>query len=85
MPCFNICGVSTRLFAENHVADYGRADANKSYTWVAFYTLKFLDAYLKGNAAARVLLEKTPDENGVPKHFMDVTFRPAQKHTITGK
>ena len=70
---------NAQRFAENQVADYGRADANTSYAWVAFYTLKFLDAYLKRDAAAQALLEKTPDKNGVPKHFMGITFRPAQK------
>ncbi len=38
---------SAQRFAENQVADYARPDANTSYAWVALYTLKFLDAYLK--------------------------------------
>lgn len=70
---------STRRFAENQIADYGRDDANTSYAWVALYTLKFLDAYLKHDPSAKAFLESTPAENGVPKHFMDITFRPAQK------
>ncbi|MGA7635093.1 MAG: hypothetical protein WCB11_30375 [Terriglobales bacterium] len=37
---------SAQRFAENQVADYEREDANKSYAWVALYTLKFLDTYL---------------------------------------
>jgi hypothetical protein len=47
--------------------------------WVALYTLNFLNAYLKHDASAEAFLEKTPAENGVPKHFMGITFRPAQK------
>ena len=70
---------SVQRFAENQVADYGREDANMSYAWVALYTLNFLDAYLKHDASAKAFLEKTPAENGVPKHFMDIKFRPAQK------
>ena len=70
---------SVQRFAENQVADYGRKDANRSYAWVALYTLNFLDAYLKHDASAKAFLEKTPAENGVPKHFMDIKFRPAQK------
>jgi pimeloyl-ACP methyl ester carboxylesterase len=70
---------STQRFAENQVADYGRDDANISYAWVALYTLKFLDASLKHDASAKAFLAKTPAENGVPKHFMDVRFRAAQK------
>ena len=70
---------SGQRFAENQVADYGREDANTSYAWVARYTLNFLDAYLKHDASAKASLEKTPAENGVPKHFMGIKFSPAQK------
>ena len=70
---------SAQRFAENQVADYEREDANKSYAWAALYTLNFLDAYLKHDASAKAFLEKTPAENGVQKHFMSITFRPAQK------
>jgi len=64
---------------KNQVADYGGEEANTSHAWVALYTLKFLDTYLKHDASAKAFLEKTPAENGVPKHFMGITFRPAQK------
>ncbi len=70
---------SAERFAQNQVADYGREDANKSYAWVALYTLNFLDAYLKHDAPAKAFLERTPAENGVAKHFMGTKFRPAQK------
>ncbi len=70
---------SAQRFAENQVADYGRDDANTSYAWVALYTLKFLDAYLKHDASARAFLARMPAENGVPKHLMDVRFRAARK------
>jgi hypothetical protein len=66
-------------FAENQLADYDRDDANTSYAWVALYTLNFLDAYLKHDTSAKAFLQKTPAENGVPKHFMGIKFRPAQK------
>jgi hypothetical protein len=70
---------SARRFAENQLADYEREDAYTSYDWVALYTLNFLDAYLKHDASAKTFLEKIPAENGVPKHFMGIKFRPAQK------
>jgi pimeloyl-ACP methyl ester carboxylesterase len=70
---------SAQRFAEHQVADYGRDDANTSHAWAAMYTLNFLNAYLKHDASAKAFLEKTPAENGVPKHFMGITFRPAQK------
>jgi pimeloyl-ACP methyl ester carboxylesterase len=70
---------SAKRFAENQVADYGRDDANTNYAWVAPYTLKFLDAYLKNDASGKAFLERTPAENGVPRHFMGMRFRPAEK------
>jgi hypothetical protein len=70
---------NAQRFAENQVADYGREDANTSYAWVALYTLKFLNAYLKRDASAKAFLGRTPAENGVPKHFMGAKFRRAQK------
>jgi hypothetical protein len=70
---------SAQRFAENQIADYGRDDANTSYGWVALYTLNFVNAYLKHDDSAKAFLARTPAENGVPKHFMDVRFRGAQK------
>jgi len=57
-------------------ADYDREDGNIGYLWVAIYTLKFFDAYLKHDAAALNYLKKTPAGNGVPKHVMSVHFYP---------
>jgi hypothetical protein len=70
---------SEQRFAENQIADYGRDDANTGYAWMALYTLKFLDAYLKQDPSAKTFLDLTPAENGAPKHFMGVTFRAAEK------
>lgn len=69
----------TKRFAKNQTADYDRDDANTSYAWVVRYTVNFLDAYLKHDAAAAAFLKRTPAENGVPRHFMAASFRPAQK------
>jgi pimeloyl-ACP methyl ester carboxylesterase len=61
---------------EEQVADYGREDANTSYSWVALYMLQFLNAYVKHDAAAKEFLGRTTAENGVPKHIMGIKFRP---------
>jgi tetratricopeptide (TPR) repeat protein len=64
-------------FAEwDQVADYGRNDANTSYSWVALYTLQFLNAYLKHDGAAKAFLARTPAENDVPMHIMGIRFSP---------
>lgn len=68
---------TAKRFKENQVADYDRQDANISYAWVARYTLNFLDAYLKHNEVAEAFLKRAPAANGVPRHFMAVSVRPA--------
>ena len=72
-------GAACEGFAEDQIARYGRDNANTSYAWVAVYTLKFIDGNLKHDASAKAFLMKTPAQNGVPKHFMSIRFRPAQK------
>jgi len=70
---------SQQKFDENQKADYDRTDVDISYAWVARYTLAFLDAYLKRDAAARAFLRNTPAANGVPRHIMAVGFRAAKR------
>ena len=65
-------------FSEVHKADYEREDGITGYSWIARYTLQFLNAYLKHDAAAMAYLKKTPAEIGVPKHFMTVNYRAAK-------
>ena len=65
-------------FGDNHKGDYEREDGITGYAWIARYTLQFLDAYLKHDASAMAYLKKTPAENGAPKHFMTVQYRPAK-------
>ena len=74
---------SAQRFAENQIADYGRDDANTSFAWVALYTLNFLNAHLKHDSLAKAFLDKTPAENGVPKHFIGIMFRAAQKVSVS--
>ena len=73
-----------KYFAKwDKVADYGRDDANTSYSWVALYTVEFLNAYLKIDAEAKAFLRRTPAENGVPKHIMGTRIRAAQMSGTT--
>lgn len=64
-------------FAHDRKGDYTRADGIIGYAWISRYTLHFLDAYLKHDAAALAWLKKTPAENGVPPHLISTDFRPA--------
>jgi hypothetical protein len=67
-----------KIFPQEQVADYGRADGMVFYGWMAKCAVLFLDAYLKHDAAAQAFLKKSPAENGVPQHFLWVMDRPAQ-------
>jgi dienelactone hydrolase/predicted negative regulator of RcsB-dependent stress response len=67
-----------KSFTDTRKADYDREDGITGYAWVTRYTLQFLDAYLKHDAAAMAYLKKTPAENGAPKHFMTVNYRSAK-------
>jgi hypothetical protein len=69
--------------AEDQVADYDRDDANTSHGWVARYILQFLDVAISHDPAAEAFLKQSPAQNGVPRHFMAVKFRPALAGPIT--
>jgi tetratricopeptide (TPR) repeat protein len=58
--------------------DYGRDDAVTGYTWMARYTLQFLNAYLKHEVAAMAFLKRNPAENGAPPHTLSVNYRAAE-------
>ena len=70
-------------FPQVQKADYGREDGIAGYAWMSRYTVQFLDAYLKHDAAAMAYLKKTPAENGVPQHFLSVTYRTAKSEPAT--
>jgi hypothetical protein len=65
-------------------ADYLLQEGAESYNWMARYTLEFVDAYLKRNAAAMEFLKRTPQENHVPQHLMAAQFRPAATQQVPG-
>lgn len=58
--------------------DITREDGLIGYQWVVRYTLEFLDAYLKHDPEAMAFLNKSPDQNGVPKHVLNAFFRAAK-------
>jgi pimeloyl-ACP methyl ester carboxylesterase len=65
-------------------ADYSLEEGAETYNWVARYTLAFLNAYLKHEVAAMAFLRRTPGENGVPKHLIAASFRPASDKQVGG-
>ncbi len=63
---------------------YSRHEASVAHAWVGRYVERFLDATLKGDAAARAFLDNDPARNGVPAHFMrmDARRRVAEAPTL---
>jgi tetratricopeptide (TPR) repeat protein len=55
--------------------DYSRDEVNLQHSWAARYTLRFLDAYLKGDAAGLAFVNNTPAANKVPAHTMLTDIR----------
>ena len=70
-------------FPRLQVGDYGRDEAMVGYSWVARYSLKFLDAYLKNDVEALAFLKSRLSENRVPQHLMAVSFRGASATTVS--
>lgn len=65
-------------YAGDHKGDYAREDGVAGYAWMCRYTLNFLNAYLKNDAAAAAFLRKTTAENGAPPHLLTADFQPAK-------
>ncbi|MBB3224112.1 poly(ethylene terephthalate) hydrolase family protein [Pseudoduganella umbonata] len=56
--------------------DYTRDDVTAAYGWMARYVHRFLDGYLKDDAAARTFMANKPVANGVPRHMVSLDARP---------
>jgi len=64
-------------FDSRQHGDYGRKDGAVGYAWVAQYSLKFLDAYLKHDEASMAFLNRAAAQNGVPAHVMGIAYHAA--------
>lgn len=65
-------------FASDRMFDqYPREEVNRAHGWTADYVLRFLDAYLKQDAAAKAWLDAPPASHGMPAHAVTMEARPA--------
>ena len=63
-------------FAQDEAFDkYSRDEVAQAYGWAACYTWRFLDAWLKDDAAGRRFLENTPAANGAPAGMLTAEIR----------
>lgn len=61
-----------------YFTEYSRAEVEAAYHWSCRYTLEFLNAHLKQDAASRAFLSRPPAQNGVPAHTARLQHTPAQ-------
>jgi dienelactone hydrolase len=78
MEHLDFTSLGLRVAEPEHFTEYSRAEIEAAYHWTCRYTLEFLDAVLKGNAAGRQFLTRTPVQNGVPAHMARFYHLPAQ-------
>jgi tetratricopeptide (TPR) repeat protein len=65
-------------FREDHYFTENTTDeVGQSYSWMARYTLQFLNAYLKDDASAMPFLKNDLEKNGVPRHLLTLERREA--------
>jgi dienelactone hydrolase len=58
-----------RFMPPSHFEDYTRTEVEQAYYWTARYMLAFADAYLKGDAAGLAFIQRSPTQNGAPRHM----------------
>lgn len=64
-----------RYASDKRYGDYTRTEVNQAHKWAVTYVQRFLDAYLKDDAAAKVFLANAPAKNGVPAHVLALEAR----------
>lgn len=74
---------SANYWKHNPPAEYSQQEVNASYSWVAQYTLKFLEATFKQDASAAAFLKNPPVKNGVPAHLLAAEVHSAKGMPLT--
>ncbi|MCC3156560.1 dienelactone hydrolase family protein [Hymenobacter sp. 15J16-1T3B] len=68
MEHVDFSSAALRVAQPAHFTEYSQAEVEAAYHWSCRYALEFLNATLKGAAAGRQFLDRTPAQNGVPAH-----------------
>lgn len=61
-----------RLLPDSNYGAYDKDELSVANGWVETYVLRFLDAYLKGDAAGRAFLDTPVDKTGAPRHLLAI-------------
>jgi dienelactone hydrolase len=70
MKHMDFSSYSMRLGSAGGFGDYSRSEIALAHSWAMRYTLRFLEAYIKQDAASLAFLNNTPAENGAPPHMI---------------
>ena len=71
----NFSSWELRFATDGEFDEYTRDEVSLAHGWMARYVLRFLDAYLKDDAAGRAFLDNTAAANGVPRHMVSLDIR----------
>ncbi len=74
----NFSVMGQRFLGDGGYGNYDRHELSVANGWLETYVLRFLDAYLRGDAAGRAFLEMSPAEVGAPSHLYTVYRTKAQ-------
>jgi len=77
MEHFAFSSTYLRFISEPRFNQYPREQVNRAYGWTLDYVLRFLDAYLKDDRAARAWLNASPASHGMPAHAVTMEARAA--------
>jgi dienelactone hydrolase len=63
---------SQRLMPDSGYGAYDKDELSVANAWVETYVRRFLDAYLKGDAASRAFLDTPVAQTGAPRHLLAI-------------
>lgn len=76
--------LNQRFAQDGDFGNRSRDEVAQAYGWAARYTLRFLDAQLKEDAAARTFIAATPAANGAPANMLAVDIRRKKENPPPG-
>lgn len=77
MEHWNFSSYFIRYLPDSEFRDWPAQEVSQAYSWVARYSLEFLNANLKGASGSATFLRKAPGANGVPAGLLTVRSKPA--------
>ena len=77
MEHFALSSTYLRFAPDAMFNQYPRAEVNQAHGWMAEYVLRFLDACLKDDGAAKSWLNASPGSHGMPAYAVAMEARPA--------